>query len=59
LLEAALRKLNHDDMKVDSMAVADFAKARQLASDIQKRAKEIDVDIYDAQKNHKSLATKR
>jgi hypothetical protein len=59
LLEAALRKLNHDDMKVDSMAVADFAKARQLASDIQKRAKEIEGDIYDAQKNHKSLATKR
>lgn len=59
LLDAALRKLNHEDMRVSAIAVADFAKARQFAADIQKRAKEIEGEIYHAQKNHGSLATKR
>jgi hypothetical protein len=59
LLDAALRKLNHEDMRVAAIAVADFAKARQLASDIQKRAQEIEGEIYHAQKDHGSLATKR
>lgn len=59
LLDTALRKLNHEDMRVAAIAVADFAKARQLASDIQKRAKELEGDIYHAQKEHGSLATKR
>lgn len=59
LLEAALRKLDHEDMQVSAIAVAQFGKARQLASDIQKRAKAIEGEIYHAQKDHDSLATKR
>ncbi len=59
LLEAALQKLNHDKMSVDSMGVADYARARQLASDIQKRAKEIESEIYDAKKSFESLARKK
>ncbi|MFZ1219973.1 MAG: hypothetical protein WAO00_11815, partial [Chthoniobacterales bacterium] len=59
LLDAALRKLNHEDMRVDTIAVGDYGKARQLASDIQKRAKEIEGEVYHAQKNHASLATRR
>jgi hydroxypyruvate isomerase len=59
LLEASLRKLNHADMQVGAIAVADFNKARQLAADIHKRAKEIECEIYHAQKEHASLATKR
>jgi hypothetical protein len=59
LLEAALRKLNHEEMQVGAIAVAQFGKARQLASDIQKRAREIEGDIYRAHKDHDSLATKR
>lgn len=58
LLDAALRKLNHEDMQVGAIAVADFSKARQLASDIQKRAKEIEGEIYHAQKDHGSLGRK-
>ena len=59
LLDAALRKLNHDDMRVAAMVVSDYGKARQLASDIQKRAKEIEGEVYHAQKDYNSLATKR
>jgi hypothetical protein len=59
LLEAALRKLNHEEMQVTAIAVAQFGKARQFASDIQKRAREIEGEIYHAQKDHDSLATKR
>jgi hypothetical protein len=46
-------------MQVTAIAVAQFGKARQFASDIQKRAREIEGEIYHAQKDHDSLATKR
>jgi hypothetical protein len=59
LLDAALRKLNHDEMQVTSIRIDDFHKARQLASDIQKRAKEIEKEIYEYEKDRDSLATKR
>jgi hypothetical protein len=59
LLEAALQKLSHDKMSVGSIGVGDFARARQLASDIQKRAKEIENELYDAKKNFESLARKK
>ena len=59
LLEAALQKLNHDKMSVSSMVVGDFAKARQLASDIQKRANEIEGELYTAKKDFEALARKK
>ncbi len=59
LLEAALQKLNHDKMEVSNMAVGDFAKARQLASDIQKRAKELESELYAAKKDFEALARKK
>jgi hypothetical protein len=59
LLEAALRKLNHEEMQVTAIAVSQFGKARQVASDIQKRAREIEGEIYHAQKDHDSLTSKR
>jgi hypothetical protein len=59
LLETALRKLNHEEMQVNSMAVADFPKARQLAADIGRRAKELEGEIYHAQKDHTGLQTKK
>ena len=59
LLDAALRKLNHDEMDVRKIRTDDFHKARQIASDIQKRAKDIEKEIYEYQKDRDSLATKR
>lgn len=59
LLEAALRKLTHDEMKVEKIRLDDFRKAHQLAADIQKTAKEIEKAIYAYQKDRDSLATKR
>ncbi len=59
LLDAAYRKLTHEDMDVRSIALADFEKARKLASDIQKRAQQIETAIYHYKKECDSLATKK
>ncbi|MGA2862889.1 MAG: hypothetical protein ABSF95_00200 [Verrucomicrobiota bacterium] len=59
LLDAAYRKLTHERMKVPSISVSDFAKARQLASDIQKRARDIENEIYHYKKQCESLANKK
>jgi hypothetical protein len=59
LLEAALRKLNHEDMQVTKIAVADFDRARVLAAEIQKRAKEVEGEIYHYKKEHGSLGNKK
>lgn len=59
LLKAALQKLNHESMSVKSIAVADYPEARQLASDLQKRAKEIESEIYEAKKNYEALPKRR
>ncbi|MGH7604194.1 MAG: hypothetical protein ACRENK_09390 [Gemmatimonadaceae bacterium] len=58
LLEAALRKLNHDEMLVKNIAAADFGKARQLAAEIQTRAKDIEGEIYDYKKKYDGLGKK-
>jgi hypothetical protein len=59
LLDAAYKKLTHEKMKVDSVALADLPEARQLTSDIQKKAKEIEGEIYHYQKEMKDLSRKK
>jgi hypothetical protein len=59
LLKAALQKLNHESMSVKSMGVTDFPEARQLSSEIQKRAREIEGEIYRAQKDFEQLGRRR
>jgi hypothetical protein len=59
LLEAAYRKLTHDSMKVCSIALSDLARARQIAADIQKRAHELEAEIYHCQKESKDLVHKK
>jgi hypothetical protein len=59
LLKAALQKLNHESMSVASMAMSDFPEARELASNIQKRAHEIEAEIYHSKKQHESLPHKK
>jgi hypothetical protein len=58
LLETALRKLKHEEMLVKNIAADDLGKARQLAADIQARAKTIEGEIYDFKKKYDSLGRK-
>ena len=50
LLEAAYKKLTHEKMDTSSISFNDLRKARQFAADIQKRAQEIDKEIYNIKK---------
>ena len=59
LLETALRKLTHDQMLVEKIATDDFSRARQLAADIQSRAKTIEGEIYEYKKQLASLHKKK
>jgi hypothetical protein len=59
LLDAALKKLTHEKMKVDGIALRDLPQARQFAADIQKSAKQIEGEIYHYQKEHHDLGRKK
>lgn len=56
LLEAALKKLQHDDMDLTSIAVKDYDKAMKLAQQVRDAAKEIEHEVYDLKKKLSSLA---
>ncbi len=58
LLDAALRKLNHEAMVVQNITTDDYGKARQLAADIQARAHEIEQEVYGYKKKLDALAKK-
>lgn len=58
LLDAALRKLNHEAMQVQNISTDDFGKARKLASDIQTRAHEIEKAVYEYKKKLDALPKK-
>ncbi len=59
LLRAALKKLQHDDMDISAIVLSDHEDARELASKIQAEAKNIEGEIYRAQKKIKKLTTKK
>ena len=59
LLQAAYKKLTHDDMDVRSLAVIDFKKARELAVAIRDRADELESAIYHQEKDYKKLVGKK
>jgi hypothetical protein len=59
LLKAALQKLNHESMNVASIGTSDFSEARELASNIQKRARDIEAEIYHSKKKLESLPHKK
>jgi hypothetical protein len=59
LLEASYKKLTHEKMRVEGLALRDLPQARQLAADIQKRAKDIEGEIYHYQKEHQDLGRKK
>ena len=58
LLEAAYKKLTHEDMDVNAIAVADFGKARELAARVKTRASELEGEIYHCEKDAKDLKKK-
>ena len=59
LLEAALKKLNHEDMIVKSIADGDFERALKLAGKIKVRANELESEIYRCVKERKKLPHKK
>ncbi len=58
LLEAAYKKLTHEDMDLSAIDVADYGKARKLAADIKGRADGLESKIYQLQKEHKKIPSK-
>jgi len=55
LLEAALKKLNHDDMELGSISIGDCKRAHKLAVQIKERADELESEIYHYEKQQKEL----
>ena len=59
LLEAAYRKLTHDDMDLTTIRITDFGKARKLAAQIKEKADELENQIYHYEKGLKKLKRKK
>jgi len=59
LLEAALKKLNHDALDLSHIRLEDLKKAGDLARKIQQRANELEKEAYRYEKNWEALVAKR
>jgi len=59
LLEQALKKLTHEDFEIEAIGATNWERARELAVEIQKRAKDIERDIYHFQKSIRELPRKK
>lgn len=59
LLEAALKKLNHDDMDLSSINLTDLRHARKVIIEIKDRADELEGELYHFEKEAKKLANKK
>jgi hypothetical protein len=58
LLKAALKKLDHEDMRADSVKITDIPEALKLAERIRKRAKEIGSKFFDYKKEYDKFKQK-
>ena len=58
LMEAAYKKLNHDDMELKAIGLSDLEKARKLAASIKDRADELESEIYHLEKDSKKILKK-
>lgn len=58
LLDAAYKKLTHDDMDLKAIGVSDFQTARKLIEDIKERADELEKQLYHHEKELKKLLKK-
>lgn len=59
LLQAALDKMDPSVFDVSAIGVADFERARRLASEVKERGAEIESEIYRYQKEHDKLRKKK
>ncbi len=59
LLEAAYKKLTHDNMDVAAISFADFSRARELVGQIMDKAGELDGQLYRHKKALKKLTEKK
>lgn len=59
LLEQALKKLTHENFEIEAIGSTNWERARELAVEIQKRAKDIEHDIYHFQKSIRDLSRKK
>ena len=59
LLEAAYKKLTHEDMDLSTISLGDHPTARSLASKIQKKANELENEIYQYEKQIKKFKNKK
>ena len=55
LLDAALKKLNHENMQTDAINIADIPRAMEIVRALRERAKEIESEFYHYQKECEKL----
>lgn len=58
LLEVAHKKLTHESMDLSKISISDLKKAREWVTKIQKRAQDLETEIYYHEKNVKKLMNK-
>lgn len=59
LLEAALKKVNHDDLDITAIVIGDYQKARKLAAKIADRAGVLVTELYQLEKKLSKLDRKK
>ncbi len=59
LLEAALKKLTHENLTLNKISYSDFSTVRKLISEIDARTTEIEHQLYDHEKKMKKLTHKK
>jgi vacuolar-type H+-ATPase subunit I/STV1 len=59
LLEAALKKLNSDNLALGSISQPDYKKARAIVANIQKRAHEIERELYTKSRSRKPAVKRK
>jgi len=59
LLEVALAKLKHDDMRPEDVEVFEYKRAMKLVQEIQKVARDLEHEFYQLDKRKESLKSKK
>ena len=58
LMKAALKKLNHENLRPEDISTADYSEAMKIAKEIQERANELEHEFFSYQKQLTNLANK-
>ncbi len=59
LLEAAYRKLTHDDFDIANIPIGQYDEANRITRQILKRAHEIEQTLYEKEKKHRQFVKKK